>query len=73
MKVVVYVAGTVIYLAVLLYLLMGALGFNLGVRVGGNMFVEEGFSFQRPTNLVLLVLLLGGGVYAAWLMNRRSA
>lgn len=73
MKAVIYVGAIVIYFAALLYLLLGALGFSLGVRTAGNMFVQEGFGFQRNTNLVLLVLLLCGGFYALWRINRRSA
>ena len=58
MKLVVYLVAVVIYSAALLYLLLGALGFSFGVRIGGNIYAEEGFGFQRRTYLVLLVLLL---------------
>jgi hypothetical protein len=72
MKVVVYLVAVVIYSAGLLYLLLGALGFSFGVRIGGNIYAEEGFGFQRTTYLVLLVLLLCIGFYSVWRMNRRS-
>ena len=73
MKVVVYLVVLVIYIAALVYLLLGALGFGFGLRVGGNAFAEEGFGFQRTTYLVLLVLLLCCGLYSVWRINRRLA
>ena len=72
MKVVVYLVAVVIYIGALLYLLLGALGFGLGLRIGGNIYAEEGFGFQRTTHLVLLVLLLFGGLYSVWRINRNS-
>jgi hypothetical protein len=72
MKVIGYFVAALIYLAVLLYLLLGVLGFNLGVRIGGNLYAEEGFAFQQRTYVVLLVLLVCGGVYSVWRINRRS-
>ena len=42
MKVFVYGVVIAIYLAALFYLLLGALGFSLGVRIAGNTFVDEG-------------------------------
>lgn len=72
MKVVGYLVGAVIYIAALLYLLLGVLGFHLGFRIGGNLFSEEGFAFQRSTYLVLLVLLVCFGFYSVWRINRRS-
>ena len=72
MKVVVYIIGVVIYIAALLYLLLGALGFGLGLRIGGNLYAEEGFGFQRTTYLALLLLLLCGGFYSVWRIKRRS-
>lgn len=72
MKVVVYAVAVVIYTVALLYLLLGALGFSFGVRIGGNLFADEGFGFQRPTYLVLLFLLACGGFYVVWRINRRS-
>ena len=73
MKLIVYVISGVIYVLALLYLLFGALGFTLGVRVGGNMFADEGFGFQKTTYLILLLLLLSGGFYFAWRIKRRSS
>jgi hypothetical protein len=72
MKVVVYLVAVVIYLGALLYLLLSALGFSFGLRIGGNIYAEEGFGFQRATYLVLLVLLLCAGLYSVWRINRRS-
>jgi hypothetical protein len=72
MKLVVYIVSVVIYLAAVLYLLLGALGFGFGLRISGNIFAEVGFGFQRTTYLVLLLLLLFGGSYAVWRVNRRS-
>jgi len=40
MKVVGYVVGVVIYIAVLLYLLSGVLDLHIGVRIGGNLYAE---------------------------------
>ncbi len=70
MKVVVYLAAVVIYIAALLYLLLCVLGFSFGLRIGGNIYAEIGF--QRTTNLVLLVLLVCGGLYSVWRINRHS-
>ena len=42
MKVVGYVVAVVIYIAALLYLLLSLLGFHFGLRVGGNLYAEEG-------------------------------
>jgi len=72
MKVFGYLVAVVIYIAALLYLLSGVLGFHLGLRIGGNLYAEEGFAFQRSTYLVLLVLLVWGGFYSVWRINRRS-
>ena len=73
MKVIGYLAAVVIYIAAVLYLLMGALGIGFGVRIAGNMFAEEGLGFQRTTYLVLLLLLLCGGFYSLWRINRSPA
>ena len=72
MKVVGYLVAVVIYVAALLYLLLGVLGFHLGFRISGNLYADEGFAFQRSTYLVLLVLLILGGFYSVWRINRRS-
>ena len=66
MKVVGYLVAVVIYVAVLLYLLLGVLDLRIGVRIGGNLYADEVFAFQRSTSLVLLVLLVLGGVYSFW-------
>lgn len=71
MKVIGYFVAAVIYIAVLLYLLLGVLGIHFGVRIGGNLYAEEGFAFQQSTHLVLLVLLACCGVYFVWRINRR--
>ena len=72
MKVVGYFIAVVIYIAALSYLLLGVLGFHFGVRIGGNLYAEEGFAFQRSTYLVLLFLLICCGFYSVWRINRRS-
>ena len=64
-----YFVGFVVYPAALLYLLLSALGVSFGLRIDGNVFVEQGFGFQRTTHLVLLVVLLGFGFY---FFRRRS-
>ena len=72
MRVVVYLVAVLIYIAALLYLLLGALGFGFGLRIGGNIYAEESFGFQRTTYILLLFLLLCGGLYSVWRINRRS-
>jgi hypothetical protein len=72
MKMVLYLVAVVIYIGALLYLLLSVLGFNFGLRIGGNLYAEEGFAFQRTTSLVLLLLLVCGGFYSVWRINRRS-
>jgi hypothetical protein len=72
MKLVVYIVSGVIYIGAILYLLLGALGFGLGLRISGNIFAEAPFGFPRTTCLVLLLLLLLVGFYAVWRINRRS-
>ncbi len=72
MKVFVYLVAAVIYSAAFLYLLLHVLGVTFGVRIGGNMFAEEGLGFQRTTYLVLLVMLVSGGCYVVWRINRGS-
>jgi hypothetical protein len=71
MKVIGHLVAVVIYIAALLYLLLGALGLRFGLRIAGNFFIEEGFGFERTTYLVLLFLLLCGG-FSVWRINRRS-
>jgi len=72
MKVVGYVVAVVIYIAALFYLLLGVLGLHIGVRIGGNLYADEDFVFQRSTYLVLFVLLIFAGFYSLWRINRRS-
>jgi hypothetical protein len=72
MKVFVYLTVIVIYIAAFSYLLLGALGFSFGLRVGGNTFVEEGVGLQRITCLVLLTVLVCVGFYSVWRISRRS-
>ena len=71
------VVATFILIAVavlaLFFLLMGALGVSFGVRVGGNLFAEEGFSSLRPAYLILLILAAGGGLYLLWRGRRGPA
>jgi glucan phosphoethanolaminetransferase (alkaline phosphatase superfamily) len=50
-------------------LLMSALGISMGVRVGGNMFVEETASVGA-IYLVPLILLTCGGLYLVWRNGR---
>ncbi len=71
MKVVGYSVAGIIYIAALLYLLLGVVGVRIGVRIGGNLFAEEGFAFSRSTYLVLLVLLIFCGFYSFWRISRR--
>ncbi len=70
MKMVITLVVVVLYILALFYLLMGALGF--GLRIGGNIYAEEGFGSLRATYLVLLVLLACGGLYFLWRITRRS-
>jgi hypothetical protein len=70
MKRVITLVVAIIYILALFYLLMGTLGF--GLRIGGNIYAEEGFGSLRATYLALLILLVCGGVYFSWLVTRRS-
>ncbi len=70
MKLVFTLVAVVIYILALFYLLMGSLGF--GLRIGGNIYAEEGFGSLRVTYLVLLILLTCGGMYFFWRIARRS-
>jgi hypothetical protein len=70
MKLVFTLVAVIIYISALFYLLMGTLGF--GLRIGGNIYVEEGFGSLRVTYLVLLILLVCGGLYFFWRIARRS-
>ncbi|CAN5445313.1 MAG: hypothetical protein ACR2GW_04470 [Pyrinomonadaceae bacterium] len=70
MKVVFTLLAGVIYILALFYLLMGTLGF--GLRIGGNIYAEEGFGSLRVTYLVLLIVFICGGLYFLWRFARRS-
>ncbi len=70
MKVVFTLVAVVIYILALFYLLMGTLGF--GLRIGGNIYAEEGFGSLRVTYLILLIALVCGGLYFLWRIARRS-
>jgi F0F1-type ATP synthase membrane subunit a len=70
MKRVITLVVAIIYILALFYLLMGTLGF--GLRIGGNIYAEEGVGSLRATYLALLILLVCGGVYFSWLATRRS-
>ncbi len=70
MKLVITLVVAVIYILALFYLLMGTLG--LGLRIGGNIYAEEGFGSLRVTYLVLLIALVCGGLYFLSRIARRS-
>jgi F0F1-type ATP synthase membrane subunit a len=70
MKKVLTLVVAVVYILALFYLLMGTLGF--GLRIGGNIYAEEGFGSLRATYFALLILLACGGVYFLWRITRRS-
>jgi len=70
MKMVITLAVVVVYILALFYLLMGTLGF--GLRIGGNIYAEEGFGSLRAIYLALLILLACVGVYFIWRVTRRS-
>ena len=70
MRLVITLIVAAIYILAVFYLLMGVLGF--GLRIGGNLYGEEGFGPLRGTYLALLILLACGGLYLLWRMARRS-
>jgi hypothetical protein len=70
MKIVITLVVAVVYILILLYLLMGTLGF--GLRIGGNIYAEEGFGQLRITYLVLLILMVLGGLFYLWQSVRRT-
>jgi len=70
MKVVFTLLAGVIYILALFYLLMGTLGF--GLRIGGNIYAEEGFGSLRVAYLILLIVFICGGLYFLWRFARRS-
>ena len=71
------IAGTLILSAAailaLSFLLMGALGISFGVRVGGNLFAEEGLNSVSPVYFVLLALAAVGGLYLLWRDGKRRS
>ena len=70
------IAATLILTAVailaLFFLLMDALGVSFGVRVGGNIFADEGLGSVSPAHLILLTLVAVGGLYVLWRSGRRT-
>lgn len=70
MRLVITLVVAAIYISALFYLLMGTLGF--GLRLGGNIYAEEGFGSLRATYLALLILSACGGVYFLRRITRRS-
>ncbi len=70
MKVVIILVVAAVYILALFYLLMGTLGF--GLRIGGNIYAEEGFGSLRATYLVVLILFVCGGMCFLWRIARRS-
>ena len=72
MKLFVNLVAITIYIAAFSYLLLGALGFSIGLRIAGNNFAEVGPGLQRTTYLVLLGVLVCVGVYFVRRINRRS-
>ena len=69
------IAATLILTAVaipaLFLLLMGALGVSFGVRVGGNLFADEGLSSISPAYLILVIVASAGGLFLLWRGGRR--
>ena len=70
MKIIITIICIAVYILVLFYLLMGTLGY--GLRLGGNVYAEEGFGSLRITHLVLLVLLICVGIYFLLRIARHS-
>jgi hypothetical protein len=70
------IAATLVLSAVamlaLCLLLMGVLGVSFGVRIGGNLFADEGLSSVSPVYLILLTLAAAGGLYLLWRDGRRA-
>ena len=69
-------AATVVLTAVavlaLIFLMMGVLGVRFGVRVGGNLFADQGLGSVRPAHLLLLIFAAVGGLYLLWRGRRRT-
>ena len=72
MKITVTLVLAVVAILALLLLLMGVLGMSIGVRVGGNMFADEGLGSVSPVYLLLLTLAAAVGLYLLWRDGRRA-
>jgi hypothetical protein len=72
MKIAVTLILIVVALLGLFLLLMGWLGFGIGVRVSGNLFVDEGLGSVGRVSVILVTLAAGGGLYLLW-RDRRPA
>ena len=70
------IAATLILTAVavlaLCFLMLGALGLSFGVRVGGNLYGDEGLGSVSRVYLVLLTLAAAVGLYLLWRSGRRA-
>ena len=55
----------------LFFLMMGALGTSFGIRVGGNLFAEEGFGLLRLAYLILIILAAGYALQLLWRVRGR--
>ena len=73
MKIVAAIILSAVITLALFFLLMSALGVSFGVRVGGNLFADEGFGSLRPAYVVLLILAAGCGLYLLRRSNRGPA
>ena len=71
MKIVITLVVAVVYILILFYLLMGTLGF--GLRIGGNIYAEEGFGQLRITYLALLILMVLVGLFLLWQRSVRRS
>jgi hypothetical protein len=72
MKIAATLILTAIAILALFFLLTGALGVSFGVRVGGNLFADEGLGSLSPFYLVQLTLASAGGLFLLW-RGRRGA
>ena len=72
MKIAVTFVLTAVVMLALFLLLMGVLGVSIGVRVGGNIFADEGLGSVSPIYLILITLAATGGLYLLWRGERRT-
>ena len=72
MKVAVTLVLMVVAILALFLLLMGLLGVSVGVRVTGNLFVDEGLGSVSRVSLILVTLAAAGGLYLLWRDGRRA-